>query len=282
MKLSKGALFSLGEENTFRVLDEYFRDFPFLIYKEVALNRVIEASREELSAREWDYYTRASLDFVICAADPPHTWELAIEFDSSFHDTPEGQVKDDLKNLLCDRAGLPLLRIRSDHVLKREGVSFLKYMLDLYFGEKAVQELVERGQLDPDEEYFPSTEFEGTTKLRRKLEDRGIIPPSLVLMTPVCDRDKQLWYRIGVGMTDRVSVPRPGWSVASAKVEILRGWNRPPEVLLAVERTAYLKDCSPRHNILGVHGWHIARQFAQLLCFQEIVYRVNQRSKAKP
>ena len=222
MKLTRGAIFSIGEENTYRVLEEYFQNSPFLLYKEVALNRVIKASRQELNTQEWGYYTRASLDFVVCSTEPPHPWELAIEFDSAFHDTEEIQAKDELKNRICLAADLPLIRLRSDHVIKRENVSFLKYMLDLYFGEKVVQEQVERGALAPDEEFFPHTEFYGTTKLRKKLEDCGIVAPGFLCIVQIENPDEWLWYR--VGSSEKARTTKKGQHVGAAKVEILQGW----------------------------------------------------------
>ena len=56
MKLTKGAIISLGEENTFKVLDDYFKHKPYLIYKEVSVNQVITVSKEDgLKKGEWDY-----------------------------------------------------------------------------------------------------------------------------------------------------------------------------------------------------------------------------------
>lgn len=274
MKLHKGALFSLGEENTFRILDEYFRDSAFVIYKEVALSRVVDASRQELSPREWSYYRQASLDFVICPAHPPHPWELAIEFDSAYHDNAEQKARDDLKNTICVGAGLPLIRIRSDHVLKRDGTPFLKYMLDLYFGEKAVQERVEQGALSPEEEFFPGTEFDGTTKLRKQLEASGIFLPIPALWGQVRNPNEWRWYRVGVGSDAVRQEDHPGWTIGSASVEILQGLYN-PQVILSVERRAYLKECSPLYNVPGVHGWFIANEFARFLCFQEVIRKLD-------
>jgi hypothetical protein len=199
---------------------------------------------------------------------------LAIEFDGAHHDNAEQQARDDLKNTICVGAGLPLIRIRSDHVQKREGIPFLKYMLDLYFGEKAVQELVDQGALSPDEEFFPGAEFDGTTQLRKKLEASGIFLPIPAFWGQVRRPNEWLWYRVGVGADSLREEDHPGWTIGSASLEILQGLYD-SQVILSVERRAYLKECAPLCNVPGVHGWFIAHEFAKFLCFQEVVRKLG-------
>ncbi len=266
MRLSSGILLSHGEENANRILREFFNEMPYLVYKEVSVRQVIEAEREELTPGEWSFYIQSSFDFLICGAVGRQPPELAVEFDSGFHDNPDQQRKDRLKNRLCQEAGLPLLRVRSDHVLKREGESFLKYILTLHFGERAVQERVSAGRLSWDAEYFPSTQFPGTDEIQKRLVARGVFPPIVPLSIPATEAEDRFWFRVSTGQR---SVPEPfRRNQASAKVEILRGWNT-PQVVLSVERTASLTECSPGHDVLGVHGWFLAQELALFLAFQE-------------
>jgi hypothetical protein len=39
MKMKSGLLFSHGEENTYRILRDFFKDKPYLVYKEVAVSQ---------------------------------------------------------------------------------------------------------------------------------------------------------------------------------------------------------------------------------------------------
>ena len=262
MRLERGA-----------VLTRYFEGRPFAIYKEVALNRVVSVSKRELPHREWDYYTRASLDFVVCSSQYPRPFELAIEVDSAFHEEPQRKVQDEIKNKICLTAGLPLIRIRSDHITKREGVPFLKYMLDLYFGEKGVRELVDQGGFSTEEEYFPGTEFDGTTALARKLLGYGVFPLGSGLGAALGDKHA-LYYRATTNLGDRAQKQK-GESVGVAGVEVLRRRDDDLVSVLEIERRAYLKECAPNSDVPGVHGWFVAQELALFLCFQELVHKLE-------
>ena len=100
-------MLSLGEENTSRIVRDFFEDKPYVVYKEVALSQVIEAKKNELSKREWVYYISSSFDFLVCLDEGNQPYELAIEYDSAFHDKPDRIWKDSLKDRLCEKADLP-------------------------------------------------------------------------------------------------------------------------------------------------------------------------------
>jgi len=280
MRLKPNALFSLGEENTYRVLRNYLRDRPYVIYKEVALSQVIHVKRSELPPREWRYYTSASFDFVICRDQDRQPLELVIEFDGAFHDDPDQEWRDTIKNSLCDKVGLPIVRIRSDHLLSRESVPFLKYMLDLYFGEKGVQELISSGRVSPDEEYFPGTTFDGTIRIKKRLEASGVFPAIVPLLLSAESAEKCFWYRIISGLGKIPFTARTSACTRSTRVELMQGWAA-PKSLLSVERTAILRECAPAHNVPGIHSWFIAQEFALFLALQEFEKRAAKLFRGK-
>ena len=135
----RGAIFSLGESATSRALRRYFHNMSYLIYKEMSARQVLNIDKSRLSKGEWDYFTKASFDFVVCRDDEDQTFELIVEYDGIQHNQREYYLKDNLKNKLCMMSGFPILRIGVEDVKDREGITFLEYILDIYFGEKILE-----------------------------------------------------------------------------------------------------------------------------------------------
>ncbi len=154
-------------------------------------------------------------------------------------------------------------------------MAFLEYMIDLHFGEEAVKKGIEKGLFDPDEEYFPGIEFPGTTKLHKEIHNHGVYAPGDMLrFLNEEERETQLWYRVQDESLNCPTPPEQGPCKATVQLKILKGWKQPQEIL-SIKRTAILTDCSPNLDILGVHGWHIALEFAEFLCFQELMGKVD-------
>lgn len=279
MRLVSGLLFSHGEENTSRILRRFYCNKPFVVYKEVALSQVIRANKGEMALREWGFYTRASLDFLVCRDDETQAPELALEFDSGFHDTPEQTRRDSVKNSICATAGLPLIRVRSEQVLEREGYSLLEYMLQLHYGERAVQEQVRAGTLSWDEEYFPGVSFDGIPTIENRLLALGMFPAGLALLAPEHEREAISWYRILAGGSKNHIPSRQGHDIGAVRIEALHGFSA-PKLLFAAEKTVQLRDCTPGQSILGIPGWHLAQEFAVFICLQEVERRF--RSELAP
>ena len=102
----------------------------FRIYPKVRLSDAIGKDEGEyLSAREFDYFTRSHLDFLVVKNETP---VFAVEFDGQSHSAPEAVERDVLKNRLCKAADLPLLRITSAEITQRDQHTLLDYMLMRY------------------------------------------------------------------------------------------------------------------------------------------------------
>lgn len=73
-----------------------------------------------LSDEEYSYSLRAHFDFVI--ADQRSLPLFAVEFDGPRHENdPKTIYRDELKRSLCDKLGLPLLRVDADYLRRRVG-----------------------------------------------------------------------------------------------------------------------------------------------------------------
>ena len=96
----------------------------YRIYPKVRLGDAIGKDPDEhLSGREFDYLTRAHLDFLVIKDEVP---VFAVEFDGvqHFHD-PETIERDVLKNRLCNAEELPLLRITATEITERDRLTLL-------------------------------------------------------------------------------------------------------------------------------------------------------------
>lgn len=74
---------------------------------------------------EWmvDHGNKTSFDFV-CTLESPQLFPfMAIEFDGPHHNTAEAIVKDSLKDLICQEAGLPLLRVGVEFMGPQSGTA---------------------------------------------------------------------------------------------------------------------------------------------------------------
>lgn len=82
---------------------------------------------EYLPERMFRYLSAAHLDFLVTRDDVSF---FALEFDGSahFHD-PATIERDVLKNRACYAAKLPLLRVTSEHIVERDKLTLLDYML---------------------------------------------------------------------------------------------------------------------------------------------------------
>jgi len=266
MKLSCGALKSFGEKATAGALNRYFAGKPYCVLKEVSLRQVIEVEQSELDPGEWNYYTTAAFDFVVCRKDEDRSWEIVIEFDGPHHKDPLQARKDSLKNRLCVEVDLPIIRVGTEEIRIRENMTFLQYMLDLYFGEKEMERLKAEGKVASDDEFFPGYGFPGSDEIdRRLIMKRGLAPAGLLSFI---ERDQDVeaiyWYRI----LDQ--------DTKTTRIEVLRGW-KSPQVVLAIERTATITAVNPEVNVPGIHEWHLSSELARFLCLEALEKELDRR-----
>ena len=184
---------------------------------------------------------------------------------------------------MCSVSGLPLIRIRRDFVEIRENLTFLEYMLDLYFGEKTMDDLKQRGKISKEEEYFIGTTFPATEELAKRLVHKGVLPAIAVIFIEVRygeeEANKVLWFRTS-DKDLKVTAGRTGGREykASAQVEILQG-SKSATPLLKTEKEVCVSECSPNRDVAGIHTWHLALELATYLAFVEIETLFGKLSK---
>lgn len=86
----------------------------------------------ELDDAQLRYLQRAHLDFVLVDVDGMPI--LAVELDGRIHSTdPNARWKDQTKNELCDKAGIPLVRVNNDFTQREGKYILLVYICDVFY-----------------------------------------------------------------------------------------------------------------------------------------------------
>lgn len=120
-------LHNTSEYKTSRILEGVLLKAGFRVHPELALSRVLDSSEDSLSRSERNTLNSASFDFVVYNQDSFP--EFAVEFDGPDHQREEAKRGDARKNLLCFKAGLPLLRINDQFLTEYKKTSLLEHIV---------------------------------------------------------------------------------------------------------------------------------------------------------
>lgn len=123
--MRKRRLASHDEAAAHQIIQRTLADTQWKVFVNVSVQRALD-KQERLSPAEFDLYTRGSFDFVV--ADAAYEPQFALELDGFGHEDSRQVARDLIKNALCARAGLPLLRIRADDLREREETSIIEWL----------------------------------------------------------------------------------------------------------------------------------------------------------
>jgi len=146
-------LLNRSEAIVFRELESIAKDNKMLVFPKTRLSDVIVKGSSYLTQREFDFYTRAHCDFVL--TDPACKPVAIIEYDGPLHDDPKQQERDAIKDELCRKASMGLLRINAKHVTRYRGMSVLRWIVEISELQKGFLEAQESGQIPWDEPFDP-------------------------------------------------------------------------------------------------------------------------------
>lgn len=155
MKIAE-SLLNKSEDRVLRELQGIAKDNGLRAFAKVRLSDVLVKENHYLNNREFDYYTRSHCDFVVADANARPL--MIIEYDGPLHKESEKQrERDEIKNVLCMRAGLGLLRINDKYVTKLyRGMNLLRWIVEVTELEKAFYEAQENGQIPWEEPFDPT------------------------------------------------------------------------------------------------------------------------------
>jgi ADP-ribose pyrophosphatase YjhB (NUDIX family) len=149
----KPLLLNIGESVTDAVLREVAEKLGRRVFVKPRLADVVNVDRSGLSNDEYSYALKAHLDFVVARESDGHP-DFAVEFDGPYHGTDAiAARRDAMKNAICQRLGLPLLRIDADYLQTVKGFRLLAWLVELWFLNEAFDEAQARGEVPWDEAF---------------------------------------------------------------------------------------------------------------------------------
>jgi uncharacterized protein DUF2726 len=136
------------------------------VYPKVRVADVLPIENSGVSSEEYSYALKSHFDFLVVNVrqDPL----FAVEFDGPSHNSPAQEVRDAIKNRLADRFGLPLLRVRSTHLLRRyDGWDLLSWIVDVWFLKEEAERMYVAGELPYDFDFDPAFIISSPQRKRR-------------------------------------------------------------------------------------------------------------------
>ncbi len=150
------SLLNRSEEAVFHELHKIASDNGFRVFSKPRLSDVIKKDNTHLTSREFDFYTRSHCDFVL--TDTQSRPLMIVEYDGPLHQLSMKQrERDEIKNELCRRAEIGLLRINDRYVTRLyRGMSVLRWIVEVCELEKAFCDAQVNGDIPWDEPFDPA------------------------------------------------------------------------------------------------------------------------------
>lgn len=149
------SLLNRSEELVFNELQNIASDNDLRVFSKTRLSDVIQKDSTILTQREFDFFTRSHCDFVI--TDANFKPMMIVEYDGPFHVDEKQKERDKIKNELCKRAEMGILRIHDQHVTKLyRGMSVLRWIVEVFELQKSFYAAQLTGQIPYEEIFDPS------------------------------------------------------------------------------------------------------------------------------
>jgi len=159
MKKAKIIFGSRSELKAYKKIEEHLPD-NWNIYPNIPLSQIVEIGKTELNEKKWNFYLKASVDFVI--TDHTHEPTLAVEFDGLgggyssggtyipkqvVERDPYRKLKLDFKINTCSSVGLPLIVISFEEInslLGEDLFSLVNSMVGQHIASRVYDETIEK------------------------------------------------------------------------------------------------------------------------------------------
>ncbi len=148
------AVLNLHEAATELRLREVCERNDARVFAKVRLADVLPIEGSGIPDREFEFALKSHFDFVI--ADDVHQPLFAVEFDGPSHQTATQVLRDQMKDGLSERFGLPILRINSNYLrTKYRNMDLLSWFVEVWFASRWFERAQESGQVPSDEPFMP-------------------------------------------------------------------------------------------------------------------------------
>jgi hypothetical protein len=125
------------------------------VHPKVRVASALEIDRSGLTDEEYGYALKSEFDFVIADGHNrlPH---FAVEFDEPHHLTdPQTIDRDRLKAVVCDKLGIPLVRIGSEFLRRERRFTLIGYLVEVWHLERGFDQAQKEGWIPWDEPFIP-------------------------------------------------------------------------------------------------------------------------------
>lgn len=140
---------NLAEATTDRLLRAVSDEHGARVFAKVRLADVLPIEGSGVPNDWYSFALKGHFDFLVTDADS--TPQFAVEFDGPTHQDPAQQHRDGMKDALCDRFGLPMLRVKTSYFHPRYGgKDLLSWFVKAWFLERAFDEYQEHRPWDPE------------------------------------------------------------------------------------------------------------------------------------
>lgn len=151
-------ILNMHEEVTNQRLKEICDKLGAHVYPKMRVADVLKIEDSGISNELFRYALQAHFDFVVCDAEKIP--QFAVEFDGPSHKDKVQVRRDNLKDTLCQKLDFPILRINSNHLMKKyKSYSLLGWLAEHWFLAQAFYKGQENGSIPWDEPYDPMMIF---------------------------------------------------------------------------------------------------------------------------
>lgn len=119
------------ERNFYEAVRQVFPDLLPYPNAPASVTINFDAVKTKLSSEARSYYFKALFDCVVFDPKDDHTPLHFFELDSAYHNRPEAQANDQMKNAICTAANVKLVRIRAFNVQETSVESFAGLLREL-------------------------------------------------------------------------------------------------------------------------------------------------------
>jgi len=147
-------ILNLHEEATLHRLQAACKPYWVEIHSKLRVADVLPIEGSGISDSLFTYALKAHFDFVVATVE--HEPLFAVEYDGPPHAAEATAARDRIKNALCQRFGLPLLRIDSRYLPRRyRNQALLAWVVGVFLSKRNHQQAQADGLLPIEESFYP-------------------------------------------------------------------------------------------------------------------------------
>jgi len=142
------------EEVAYRELQDLAAQYGYDVHVKIRLADVLGIEGSGIEDALYGFALQSHFDFLVC--DEGQGPLFAVEFDGPTHREPAQRARDTKKDELCARFDLPLLRINTNHLLKKYNkANLLQWIISAWELQKAFDAAQAQGQIPAEEDFDP-------------------------------------------------------------------------------------------------------------------------------